>query len=44
MITHEPTVADRAKRVIQLADGRIVSDVRQTPTRAAAHARAPPAT
>jgi putative ABC transport system ATP-binding protein len=31
MITHEREVADRAKRVIQLADGEIVSDVRQAP-------------
>ena len=31
MITHEPDVAAHAKRVIQVADGRIVSDVRQAP-------------
>jgi putative ABC transport system ATP-binding protein len=31
MITHEHDVAERAKRVIQLADGEIVSDVRQVP-------------
>lgn len=31
MITHENDVAARAKRVIRLVDGRIISDVRQTP-------------
>jgi putative ABC transport system ATP-binding protein len=29
MITHEPEVAAHAKRVIQVADGRIVADMRQ---------------
>jgi putative ABC transport system ATP-binding protein len=33
MITHEPDVAARAKRVIQVADGQIVADRRQTPVR-----------
>ncbi len=31
MITHEPDVAERAKRVLHLADGELVSDVRQAP-------------
>jgi putative ABC transport system ATP-binding protein len=31
MITHEHEVAAHAKRVIQVADGRIVADVRQAP-------------
>jgi putative ABC transport system ATP-binding protein len=31
MITHEPEVAAHAKRVIQVADGRIVADMRQAP-------------
>ena len=31
MITHEPDVAAHAKRVIQVADGEIVADVRQAP-------------
>ena len=31
LITHEPEVGDRAKRLIRLVDGRIVSDVRQAP-------------
>ena len=31
MITHEPDVAAHAKRVIQVADGRIVADMRQAP-------------
>jgi len=31
MITHESDVASHAKRVIQVADGRIVRDVRQAP-------------
>ncbi len=38
LITHEPDVAERAKRVIRLADGHVVQDERQ----AAVHA-APPA-
>jgi len=29
LITHEPEVAERAKRVIRLADGRVIDDVRQ---------------
>ena len=31
MITHEPDVAAHAKRVIQVADGQIVADMRQGP-------------
>jgi putative ABC transport system ATP-binding protein len=31
LITHEPDVGDRAKRLIRLVDGRIVTDVRQSP-------------
>jgi putative ABC transport system ATP-binding protein len=31
LITHEPEVGDRAKRLIRLVDGRIVADVRRTP-------------
>jgi putative ABC transport system ATP-binding protein len=31
MITHEPDVAAHAKRVIQVADGKIVADIRQAP-------------
>ena len=31
MITHEPDVAAHAKRVIQVADGQIVADMRQAP-------------
>jgi putative ABC transport system ATP-binding protein len=31
LITHEPEVGDRAKRLIRLVDGRVVSDVRQSP-------------
>ena len=31
VITHEPDVAVRAKRVVRLVDGRIVADVRQSP-------------
>jgi putative ABC transport system ATP-binding protein len=33
MITHEHDVAAHAKRVLELADGRIVSDVRHEPAR-----------
>jgi putative ABC transport system ATP-binding protein len=32
IITHEPDVAARASRVIQVADGRIIKDTRQAPT------------
>ncbi|MET0417169.1 MAG: ABC transporter ATP-binding protein [Actinoplanes sp.] len=31
LITHEPEVGDRAKRLIRLVDGRVVTDVRQSP-------------
>jgi putative ABC transport system ATP-binding protein len=31
LITHEPEVGDRAKRLIRLVDGQIVEDVRQSP-------------
>jgi putative ABC transport system ATP-binding protein len=31
LITHEPEVGNRAKRLIRLVDGRIVEDIRQSP-------------
>ncbi len=31
LITHEPFVAEHAKRVIRLSDGRVVSDSRNAP-------------
>ena len=31
LITHEPEVGDRAKRLIRLVDGRVVEDTRQSP-------------
>jgi putative ABC transport system ATP-binding protein len=31
LITHEPEVGDRAKRLIRLVDGQIVEDIRQSP-------------
>jgi len=31
LITHEPEVGDRTKRLVRLVDGRIVTDVRQSP-------------
>jgi putative ABC transport system ATP-binding protein len=30
LITHEPEVGDRAKRLIRLVDGQIVEDIRQS--------------
>jgi putative ABC transport system ATP-binding protein len=31
LITHEPDVAEHARRLIRLVDGRIVQDARQAP-------------
>jgi len=31
LITHEPDVANHAKRVVQLGDGQVMEDVRQAP-------------
>jgi putative ABC transport system ATP-binding protein len=31
LITHEPEVGDRAKRLIRLVDGQVVEDIRQSP-------------
>jgi putative ABC transport system ATP-binding protein len=31
LVTHEPDIADHAARVLVVRDGRVVSDVRQTP-------------
>jgi putative ABC transport system ATP-binding protein len=31
LITHEPDVAEHARRLIRLVDGRVVQDVRQAP-------------
>jgi len=31
LITHEPEVSARAKRLVRLVDGRIVDDIRQSP-------------
>jgi putative ABC transport system ATP-binding protein len=41
LVTHEPDVARFAARVITLRDGRIASDVRQAPARAAVATPAP---
>src|SRR6185312_13091014 len=35
LITHEPEVGDRTKRLIRLVDGQVVSDVRQSPVQQA---------
>jgi hypothetical protein len=32
MVTHNPRIAEQARRVIQLEDGRITSDVWKTPS------------
>ena len=37
LITHEPDVAEHARRLIRLVDGRIVHDVRQAPLPAPRH-------
>jgi putative ABC transport system ATP-binding protein len=37
LITHEPDVAEHARRLIRLVDGRIVQDVRQAPLPAPRH-------
>jgi putative ABC transport system ATP-binding protein len=37
LITHEPDVAQHARRLIRLVDGRIVQDVRQAPLPAPRH-------
>jgi macrolide transport system ATP-binding/permease protein len=39
IVTHDPTVAARADRIVEICDGRILSDTRKTP--AAASARLP---
>jgi putative ABC transport system ATP-binding protein len=31
LITHEPEVGDRTKRLVRLVDGQIVTDTRQSP-------------
>jgi putative ABC transport system ATP-binding protein len=41
-VTHEPDVAAHASRVVVVRDGRIQSDTRQTPERAAAQLSVPP--
>ena len=40
LVTHEHDIAEHATRVVEMRDGRVLSDVRQ-PARRAAHA-APP--
>jgi len=43
LVTHEADVAEFAARVVVMKDGKILSDTRQAPRRAAAPAAAPPA-
>jgi len=43
LVTHEPDIAAYAARVIVLKDGRVASDVRQTPVAAVAEPTAVPA-
>ncbi len=40
LVTHEPDIAEYASRVVQMKDGLVQSDVRQTPRLAPAEARA----
>jgi putative ABC transport system ATP-binding protein len=44
LITHEPDVADQARRVIRLADGQVVADDERAPFTPAASATTPAAT
>jgi putative ABC transport system ATP-binding protein len=37
VITHEPSVGERAKRIVRFSDGRVVEDRRHAPTSGAPH-------
>jgi putative ABC transport system ATP-binding protein len=43
LVTHEPDVAEYASRVVQMKDGKVLSDTRQQPREAVSMAQEPAA-